>query len=147
MRPDAQWCSLCYLDLRPAPEPVAQVPISPVTLAPAVPSALPSEQPAIARPGATDAPAGTDADAAVAPSSSAGWPCPDCSTVVALEFDVCPACGAAFLARLADHDGRHRAEGGPGMFARLPRTARLVVGTVLGMLLAVLVPVLLALFG
>lgn len=139
LRPDAQWCSLCYRDLRKASEPVSRTSAQPAGLASsAAASPVPPEQrPVVESDGGT--PSGAPA--------SAGWPCPDCSTLVSLDSDVCSACGAPFLARLAGSDGRHRAQAGGGTLARLPRTARLIVGTVLGLFLAVLVPVLLALFG
>jgi hypothetical protein len=69
--------------------------------------------------------------------------------VVAIDHDVCSVCGAPFLARLVDDSGRHRSGGGSSLvgLGRLPRPARLGIGIVLGVLLAILVPVLLALLG
>jgi hypothetical protein len=66
--------------------------------------------------------------------------------VVPLDEEVCPECGASFLAGLAGDGGRHRSASSGGV-SRFPRPARLAVGVVAGILLAVLVPVLLALFG
>jgi hypothetical protein len=80
-------------------------------------------------------------------ASGAGWPCTGCGVVVALDLTVCPSCGAAFLGRLAGDSGRHRSSSRTDPISRLPRPARLVAGLVLGALLAVLVPVLLALVG
>jgi hypothetical protein len=69
--------------------------------------------------------------------------------VVSIELDVCSVCGAPFLVRLADDAGRHRAGRSSALIGldRLPRPARLGIGIVLGVLLAILVPVLLALLG
>lgn len=147
MRPNAQWCSLCYVDLRvPAPKPES-----------APKSESESESTVLARLGASAAArttAATDGTVTPAPSprsgevsvATAGWPCTSCSAVVPLNLDACPDCGAAFLARLADDGGRHRSSS-TGSLSRLPRSARLVAGVLAGLLIALLVPLLLALFG
>jgi hypothetical protein len=70
--------------------------------------------------------------------------------VVSLALDICPACGAAFLARLQGDLGRHRSDEPSPAVTRLqalPRPARLIGGILAGVLLAVLVPVLVALLG
>lgn len=101
--PGAQWCGLCYADLRaPAPPDVApQVartrPGSPLGSA-AVDG---SDDPPPAAPGPpalvvlplVDPPAPVGA---VRP----GWPCSVCSSVVPYESDACPVCGAGFLSAL-----------------------------------------------
>jgi hypothetical protein len=81
---------------------------------------------------------------------AAGWPCERCDAIVPLDLAACPECGAAFLSRLAGDGGRHRTTGaqvGAGRLGALPRSVRMIGGIVIGVLLAVLVPVLLALLG
>jgi hypothetical protein len=78
-----------------------------------------------------------------------GWPCSRCSAVVPLSEPTCPACGSAFLAPLAGDGGRHRSSQGSATrrAGRLPRPARLIAGAFVGLLLAVVVPLVLALLG
>lgn len=71
VRPDAQWCTQCWTDLRPAPEP------EPVLAAPAPD-------------GATPAPARVPG----------GWPCSGCGASNPVELDACAACGLGFLSGL-----------------------------------------------
>jgi hypothetical protein len=70
---------------------------------------------------------------------------------VPLDLDMCPTCGVGFLAALADAAGRHRSAAAGGIVHlasdRFPRPVRLAVGAGVGLLLAVLIPVLLALFS
>jgi RNA polymerase subunit RPABC4/transcription elongation factor Spt4 len=97
LRSGAQWCTLCYADLRPKPEPVAVSTRGPshVTDASTEPtSALEAAAQALARKGEP----GTDADPSAAP---VGWPCTGCGEVVSFDEDACPACGTRFL------DGAH----------------------------------------
>jgi tetrahydromethanopterin S-methyltransferase subunit F len=132
VRPDAQWCSLCYRDLRSAPE---QIPAQRTTHAPVGP-----------RLGTTTARLTSGSTVA----GTTGWPCTICSSLVPLDVDACPDCGSSFLARLAGDAGRHRSQdrkAGTDALRTLPRSARLIAGLVLGVLFAVLVPVLLALVG
>ncbi len=79
-----------------------------------------------------------------------GWPCPACGTTVLWELVSCPTCGAAFLsgddlaAGTTASAGRHR----PGATERvlaLPRGGRLVLALLVGLLVAVVVPLLLSL--
>ncbi len=84
----------------------------------------------------------------LAGATRAGWPCVTCAVTVPWEAASCPACGSAFLSRLAGDTGRHRSsdrKAGSDALRSLPRGARLASGLVVGILLAVLVPVLLAL--
>jgi RNA polymerase subunit RPABC4/transcription elongation factor Spt4 len=98
LRSGAQWCTLCYADLRPRPEP------EPVAVSARTPSyaagaiaeasgdphaALEAAAYALARP----AQPGAEADLAV----PAGWPCTGCEAVVPFDEDVCPTCGTRFL--------------------------------------------------
>jgi RNA polymerase subunit RPABC4/transcription elongation factor Spt4 len=108
LRSGAQWCTLCYADLRPAPEPepvaatvrepsyAGSAPgaaIDPLTAPPTVPlSALEEAAQALVR---TPAP---DADPEAEPSAPAvGWPCSGCDAIVSFDEDVCPTCGTRFL--------------------------------------------------
>jgi RNA polymerase subunit RPABC4/transcription elongation factor Spt4 len=100
LRSGAQWCALCYADLRPKPEP-----------GPVAASALKARYATGARPAdALTAPL-SDLEAAAqalvrmpAPDSDAdpspapvGWPCTGCEAVVSFDEDSCPACGTRFL--------------------------------------------------
>jgi hypothetical protein len=85
LAPQAQWCSLCYADLRPV-EPGGSPAATPNGREP-----LPLQ------------PAGAGRHAAVAtlpPGRELGWPCLSCGTRVALELTACPECGTGFLAPL-----------------------------------------------
>ena len=94
----AQWCTLCYADLR---VPVASVP-APAVDAQAVLAAAPLQAPA---PGAQpvelppdpilDAP--VIKAAPVAGQELSGWPCLGCGAKVPLADDACPHCGSRFL--------------------------------------------------
>jgi hypothetical protein len=108
LRSGAQWCTLCYADLRPKPEP------EPVAVSTggrsdvagdtsnAPVSALEAAAQALARQGEP----GTAAEAAAPP---VGWPC-TCGEVVSFDEDECPTCGRKFL------DG---ARGEPDLLARI----------------------------
>lgn len=82
LRPGAPWCTLCYADLRPAPEPEP------------VPAPLTVSQP----PAATDPPVATD------PPAGPTWPCSRCDRRNAFALDACTACGASFLAAVRDEE-------------------------------------------
>lgn len=87
----AQWCSLCYADLRPpapAREPVG-VPAGPPMAADAGDPAAPA---AAAQPVRTPQP----------PRQEPRWPCPRCGASVLMSLEACPDCGAAFLAGATD---------------------------------------------
>jgi hypothetical protein len=137
VRPDAQWCGLCYLDLRPARAAPSHTAVT------AAPSAIPAQRASASAPLAPSSSIVTSTDT----SDTATWPCTQCSARVPLELSACPDCGAAFLARLAGDGGRHRSSTENGGLTRVSRPARLVAGLVFGVLVAVLVPLLLALFG
>jgi hypothetical protein len=91
LRSGAQWCTLCYADLRPKPEPepVAVSTREPSYAAGAAPSALEAGAQALARQGEAD----TDAAAS---EPSVGWPC-SCGEIVSFDEDTCPTCGRRFL--------------------------------------------------
>jgi len=124
-RPGSQWCTLCYADLRPPPEPAfepapepapegsASEVFTPGLLDPlTAPLALlerqepaPNAQPLAT---ATTATTAATADAAASPVAR-GWPCIRCGAVAPFTETTCPACGAAFL------------EGAPGNATPLDR--------------------------
>jgi RNA polymerase subunit RPABC4/transcription elongation factor Spt4 len=109
LRSGAQWCTLCYTDLRPKPEPepvalsvreasyagsTAAAPLDPLTaplseLEPAAPlSDLATAAQALAQKAAPDA------DASTPP---VGWPCTGCDAIISFDEDACPRCGTRFL--------------------------------------------------
>ena len=97
----AQWCTLCYADLR---VPVASVPAAsvpaPVVDAEAVLAAAPvqtaaPEQLSLAPDPILDAP--VIKAAPVAGQELSGWPCLGCGAKVPLADDACPHCGSRFL--------------------------------------------------
>lgn len=99
LRSGAQWCTLCYADLRPKPEPepVAVIAREPGYAAGATPRTsadpltdLEAAAQALVRQAAPD----TAPDPSAAPS---GWPCTGCAAVVSFDEDACPACGTRFL--------------------------------------------------
>ena len=87
----AQWCTLCYADLRvpetvpaavPAPAPVASAPAAPA-LAELPPDPI-LDAPVFQAP-------------AVARTELKGWPCLGCGAMVPIEDDACFQCGRPFL--------------------------------------------------
>jgi hypothetical protein len=102
VHPGAQWCTLCFADLRP-PKPEAQ---------PALPEPVSALSPLAAAAGAAEyRPAATGGLAAgetapVAPS----WPCLRCGESVDIALSACPACGAGFL-EAGFGSGSHRVGG------------------------------------
>jgi hypothetical protein len=103
LRAGAEWCTLCYADLRPKPEPepVAVSSREPSYAAGATPGGAddsltaplsPLEAAALAI--AHQTAAVTEADSADAP---VGWPCTGCEAVVSFDDDACPTCGTRFL--------------------------------------------------
>lgn len=109
----AQWCSLCFADLRaPAarPEPVS-VPAAPLAAAampavhPPAASAIPAVAPPAVAAGLPVQAPGAEPHAAPQPAAvipaEATWPCPRCQAPVAMSLDACPDCGSSFLAGLS----------------------------------------------
>lgn len=167
---EAQWCSLCYADLRepsPARERVS-VPAAPdVSAAEPVVAAvaagaagtphrelradpdailgLPARAPVAGSEQPTEPAPATQsaAEAAQAAPPEKTWPCTRCGEAVAMSLDVCPACGSGFLAG-ATSGSVHLPV--VGDIERLSRTQRLLAG--LGVSLVVIVVlVLLATIG
>lgn len=94
LRFDAQWCSLCYHDLRPAPEVLPEAieaGLDPLT-APLLDLVLP------AVPVQRDAAAPAEHVAAPSAAASKGWPCLRCGVVNAMDATMCGTCGMGFLA-------------------------------------------------
>lgn len=148
VRVGAPWCALCYAPLGAPTGPASTVP-APTVPAPTVPA--PRAAGAGQRAVATAAVAGHDADshprATPQPPGqlARGWPCRTCGTSVAWDARTCAGCGTAFLSA-ASEPGQHRA--GTGIAARLvamPRGGRLALALAAGVLLAVVVPLMLAL--
>src|SRR5438067_4190522 len=84
LRPDAQWCSLCYHDLRPAP------PVAPVTPPPAYGGLDPLTAPLLdlvlpppAEPAAPVEPAAPPAPVGVPEQRGQSWPCSRCGSSTA----------------------------------------------------------------
>jgi len=107
VRPGAQWCTLCYADLRPASPQPAREPqpapsphsttavtssdiFDPLT-APLALLERGAEEPAPAQTSTAD-----PAPANPAPKQ-AGWPCATCGATVPLDEPTCTSCGAGFL--------------------------------------------------
>lgn len=100
MPPAAEWCSLCYTDLRPAPAPAA-----PPSPAPAPPAPVPAAAPASA-PSEASAASGAAVAVAEAPvQQELTWPCRSCGEHVNFDLMNCPGCGAPFLVDAAPPDG------------------------------------------
>lgn len=159
VRPGAAWCSLCYLDLRPAPRPVT-VPAAPgrapraaAIAAPLVEAALepgPNIPRAIGgrREDVVDADYVEDQSFPPGAATLAGlrWPC-CCGAEVLIANTSCPACGNEFLGDLrTGGSGRHRRSAHSGPRVR-SRAARLTLAGLAAVMVAVLVPALLALLG
>jgi hypothetical protein len=124
--PAAQWCSLCYTDLRPAPAPAAAAAPAP---APAPAPAAAAAQPVTGRVAVADPPA-----------EEPSWPCRSCGALVRFELMSCSECGAPFL---VDPDPDDRLTGRVSQLAEMSggRKAAIIVGGAV-----VVAAVLLALF-
>jgi hypothetical protein len=151
---EAQWCSLCYADLRepsPARERVS-VPAAPDGSAAApepVAAALAAAQPSTGlRPDpdailglptkSADLDAPQDAqrgDGAEDEAPEKTWPCTRCGEQVVMSLDACHACGSGFLAGASTPASVHLPV--VGDIERLSRSQRLLAG--LGVSLVVIV--------
>ncbi|GAC1330060.1 MAG: hypothetical protein NVSMB13_17950 [Mycobacteriales bacterium] len=112
-RSDAQWCTLCYADFRPAP--VSQAPLAVLDrpVHPDVDEVVPTR-----RRGRHAAPVPDDEtdiddsdyrdhsdrrhprDRPGASPAVRGWPCPNCSATTPMDRSTCDGCGLPFLADL-----------------------------------------------
>jgi RNA polymerase subunit RPABC4/transcription elongation factor Spt4 len=107
LRAGSPWCTLCFTDLRPAPEPVAVTAVREPSYAGApAPSADfdpltfdPLTAPLSVVEAGGHAPTVDAAPAAASEDAKpTGWPCPRCDEIVAFDEAACPKCGTAFLA-------------------------------------------------
>jgi hypothetical protein len=106
LRAGSPWCTLCFTDLRPAPEPVAVTTREPSYAgAPARSGGSPSEpfDPltaplSVVEAGGVDVgPVDAEASAPTEETKPTGWPCPRCDEIVPFDEAACPKCGMAFL--------------------------------------------------
>jgi len=97
VRSGAQWCTLCYADLRPPPPaPPPPAAVAPVAAAASSDTLDPLTAPLALLERGADEPASPDSPAA--DRKEAGWPCASCGTTVPLAEPNCTSCGAGFLA-------------------------------------------------
>lgn len=122
LRAGAPWCTLCYTDLRPAPEP----------------------EPAAAPAYAPSPPVPTDPGADSGAEPLATWPCTTCETPNPFTLSACATCGAGFLSRLRETEGPLLELPVVGDLGAMSRGRRLVVAVGF-VLAAVVLMVLLAL--
>ena len=161
LAPTAQWCGLCFADLRPAPTPQASA--SPAPVIDAVPSPRPATRQATVAPhtgtaGIEETAPGTDVaapEAAIAagsrPSAPAAtarptWPCSGCGASVDVDLDECAVCGTGFLGAL-----RSPSIGIElpvvGNLGRFSDRSRVVLGAAAGLAIALIMVILTALLG
>ena len=176
VRPDANWCSLCYQDLRPAPRLVRVVANGPSSAsgergqsspnAPLVEAALepgPAHLDDLgAAQGVVDADLVdadvVDADAAqrqragvpVTPkarlAADVSWPC-SCGSAVPLAENTCPDCGGKFLEELQEGaNGKHRRRGERSWWPK-NRGPRIAFALSIALVVGMGLPILLSLFG
>lgn len=127
LAPGAQWCSLCYADLRVRePEPVVAPVLEPV-LVPAGEGS--TESASAAAPAA--APPGSDG------ARAAGWPCLSCGALVPMDENFCTQCGASFLPPDAELDVPW--VGDPRRLSTGAKAGIMIGGTVLVMAVLLLV--------
>jgi len=109
-RPGSQWCTLCYADLRPAPEPAPEP--APMQEPAPTPQRAAERQPTTASASSdmfdpltaplallergAEEPATLQAPTDPTPTG-AGWPCATCGATVPLDEPTCTSCGAGFL--------------------------------------------------
>ncbi|MGB9377804.1 MAG: hypothetical protein WCB04_09870 [Mycobacteriales bacterium] len=147
VRPDALWCPLCQLDLRPVVEPVAAPRVRKARILRAVGDAGAAVSTDVADvPDAAD-PADADGNGEGRHATPATWPCLTCSAENDLDDSICATCGAAFLAEL-------HTEGGPrvrlpliGDVSRLGRGAIFGLAVGLGLLGAAMFSLILIVVG
>ena len=117
VRPEAAWCTQCWADLRPTPEPVKLATAPAAAFAPPVGGA---QVPSVGR-------------------GLGGWPCSGCGTVNAVEVNACVACGTGFLAGLRQNEPPLLALPGIGDVTRLSRAQRLALAGAVVLVMVVLV--------
>jgi hypothetical protein len=150
VRPEADWCSLCYHDLRPAPaavvvpEPTPAYGGSDPLTAPLLDLLLPATPatPAVPAAAPVAAPSAVPVAAAPAEPAAAGWPCSRCGARNALDAVMCRDCGGAFLGGASDTPSLVLP--GVGDVTKLSRGARTAMAFAL--VLAVVLPLALVTF-
>ncbi len=173
VRPGADWCSLCYQDLR-TPSKLVTAASAPLVEASVEPGPVRwaelrawhggveeahvsegSDGAVIAHASSSDSAVAGKEAAAPESTDAAGpdelrWPCA-CGAHVEFDQDACPVCGSPFLGDLrGGPSGRHRVGSAGGMFAHqwsTSRPFRFIAAGAIGLCIAVGIPVLLALFG
>ena len=146
----APWCTLCFADLRPAPQPPPAVEATPEPapeheLAYAGSATPPAAQhvgehvgePVLPPHPILDAPVHAPAPVAGQPVDEITWPCHSCGAAVAFELPACPACGAGFLADLSDEPPVLPGIGNLAHYSTGARLA-LMAGGAIGLLLVLL---------
>jgi ribosomal protein L40E len=142
LRADAQWCSLCHHDLRPAPAPAPVAPSVPVQAsydgpdpltAPLLDLVLPPVPAAAAVPVVVPQPSPTPE---AVQTSLQEWPCTSCGTRNPLALTACTTCGSKFLAAASEE--LSLVVPGVGDLQKLTRGQR--IGVAGGFLALILVP-------
>jgi hypothetical protein len=157
---EAQWCSLCFADLRepaPARERVS-VPAGAETAAVAAETTeMTAALSTVARPAGDDLlglPEKVTEAVAAAPlaeptedeaAEEAKWPCLTCGEQVPISLDACHACGAGFLAGATTQPSVHLPV--VGDLGRMSRNQRLALGFGLCLVVMVILVVLAAVVG
>jgi hypothetical protein len=152
--PEAQWCSLCFADLRepvPVPVPVAVAANGAAAAASVNADALLGLPERPAEPLASDLLTEGDdrpaegGDAPIDGKGAVTWPCHRCGEQVEMSLDSCPSCGTGFLAgSTAVPSTRLPVVGDIG---RMSRTQRLVVGFVIAVVVMIILVVLATIGG
>lgn len=135
----APWCTLCYADLRPKPEPAPAPEPAPEPVAVGAPSyaaapivdalgVIPPEP----LPAGTPLPPDPHLDAPIMKAADIklaepGWPCRSCHTLVPMDEDNCPQCQSPFL---VPEDVVEVTLPGVGNVRRLDTKMRTIIGLV-----------------
>jgi hypothetical protein len=159
---EAQWCSLCFADLRePAPireqvsVPTAPEPEAAPAAAVAAPlGGRPSPDALLGLPEPVTTAATGDAVAAEGAEPSAlqpperaavTWPCGRCGEQVEMALDACPTCGAGFLEGATGAVSVHLPV--VGDMGKMSRSGRLMVGTVISIIVMIVLVLLATISG
>jgi len=146
LRPGAPWCTLCYADLRPAPEPAPALAPAPARQPRFDPLTAPAE--VLGLPGRHAAADGLGPAAGPPPTAAAAWwPCSACGTGNPLTESVCSACGTGFLAGVREAEGPLLLVPGVGDLAALSRTQRLGMAAGLVVMVSLITAILALLTG
>lgn len=156
LAPAAQWCGLCFADLRPAPSPPESAAAPPAPVIDALPSPRQATPQAAAvaptEPGVGEAVVTDPTVAAGGGPSAAGtiarptWPCSGCGASVDVDLDACSICGTGFLGALRGSSGGIDLPV-VGNLGRFSDRSRVVLGAGVGIALALIMVILTALAG